>query len=105
MPIRKDDPNNSLKIDAIFVYNDPRDWAVDTQLILDLLLSKQGILGTYSEKNGDKSLPNNGWQQDGQPPIFFSNPDLFWGKFISSVTEHLRVIANTQKLLHIISTV
>ncbi len=67
-----------LKVDAIFVFNDPRDWALDSQIILDLLLSKQGILGTYSEKNGDPSLPNNGWQQDGQPRLFYSNPDLFW---------------------------
>ncbi|KAH6665482.1 HAD-like domain-containing protein [Halenospora varia] len=70
--------SESLKIDAIFVFNDPRDWALDSQIILDLLLSKQGYLGTYSDKNGDTSLPNNGWQQDGQPKLFFSNPDLFW---------------------------
>ncbi|KAL3420377.1 hypothetical protein PVAG01_08876 [Phlyctema vagabunda] len=75
------DPQNlskSLKVDAMFVFNDPRDWALDNQIILDLLLSKQGYLGTYSEKNGDTSLPNNGWQQDGQPQLYFSNPDLFW---------------------------
>lgn len=71
-------PSKSLKIDAIFVFNDPRDWALDSQIILDLLLSKDGVLGTYSEKNGDATLPNNGWQQDGQPKLFFSNPDLFW---------------------------
>jgi len=47
-------------------------------VILDLLLSKDGVLNTYSPKNGDKSLPNNGWQQDGQPKLIFSNPDLFW---------------------------
>ena len=78
---RKVDPTNpstSLKIDAIFVFNDPRDWALDSQIILDLLLSKDGIIGTYSEKNGDLALPNNGWQQDNQPALFFSNPDLFW---------------------------
>lgn len=75
------DPSNlsqSLKIDAVFVFNDPRDWALDSQIILDLLLSHQGYLGTYSEKNNDPSLPNNGWQQDGQPALIFSNPDLFW---------------------------
>lgn len=72
------DPANSLKIDAIFVFNDPRDWALDLQIVLDLLLSKDGVLGTYSEKNGDPTLPNNGWQQDNQPALFFSNPDLFW---------------------------
>ena len=70
--------SNSLKVDAIFVFNDPRDWALDIQLIIDLLLSKSGIIGTLSELNGSFSLPNRGYQQDGQPPLYFSNPDLFW---------------------------
>ncbi|KAK1840443.1 hypothetical protein CCHR01_16933 [Colletotrichum chrysophilum] len=69
---------DALKIDAMFVFNDPRDWALDIQIITDLLLSRDGILGTYSSKNGDKALPNRGWQQDGQPPLIFSNADLFW---------------------------
>jgi HAD superfamily hydrolase (TIGR01456 family) len=73
----------ALKIDAMFVFNDPRDWALDIQLILDLLLSREGILGTYSPRNGDKTLPNGGWQGDGQPPLIFSNADLFW-----STTHH-----------------
>ncbi|KUJ13723.1 HAD-superfamily hydrolase [Mollisia scopiformis] len=77
-PVDFADPAKSLKIDAIFVFSDPRDWALDSQIILDLLLSKDGILGTYSDKNGDASLPNDGWQQDGQPKLYFSNPDLFW---------------------------
>ncbi|OLN96394.1 hypothetical protein CCHL11_00702 [Colletotrichum chlorophyti] len=70
--------SDALKIDAMFVFNDPRDWALDIQIIVDLLLSRNGLLGTYSTKNGDKSLPNSGWQQDGQPPLIFSNADLFW---------------------------
>lgn len=41
-----------LKIDAIFVFSSPRDWGLDLQLILDLLLSHNGILGTSSPKNG-----------------------------------------------------
>ena len=69
---------NPLKIDAIFIFNDPRDWALDMQLILDLLLSHAGILGTLSPLNGNTSLPNCGYQQDGQPALYFSNPDLFW---------------------------
>ena len=60
------------------VFNDPRDWALDTQLVLDLLLSVNGHLGTLSTKNGDSKLPNRGYQQDGQPQLYFSNPDLFW---------------------------
>ncbi|KAI0113879.1 putative HAD superfamily hydrolase [Hypoxylon sp. NC0597] len=71
-------PSENPKIDAIFVFNDPRDWALDIQIILDLLMSRDGVLGTYSPKNGRADLPNRGWQRDGQPPLFFSNPDLFW---------------------------
>ncbi|KAB8270896.1 aspartyl-tRNA synthetase [Aspergillus minisclerotigenes] len=72
------DPTKGLKVDAIFVYNDPRDWALDAQIIMDFLLSSQGVLGTLSEKNGRSDLPNRGYQQDGQPPLYFSNPDLWW---------------------------
>ncbi|VUC26538.1 unnamed protein product [Clonostachys rosea] len=71
-------PKGELKIDGVFVYNDPRDWAFDIQLILDLMQTENGLLGTYSQKNGRKDLPNGGWQSDGQPRLFFSNPDLLW---------------------------
>ncbi|KAL2183189.1 HAD-superfamily hydrolase [Thermothelomyces heterothallicus CBS 203.75] len=68
-----------LKIDAIFVLNDPRDWALDTQIITDLLLSHAGYLGTYSPLNGKGNGDNGGgWQQDGQPRLYFSNADLLW---------------------------
>lgn len=77
-PLDPTDPAKGLKIDAVFVYNDPRDWALDTQVIMDLLLSSQGYFGTISEKNGRTDLPNHGYQQDGQPHLYFSNPDLFW---------------------------
>jgi len=71
-------PEPQPKIDAMFVFNDPRDWALDIQIIMDLLLSDGGVLGTYSPKNGKRDLPNSGWQEGGQPPLYFSNPDLFW---------------------------
>ncbi|OJJ51350.1 hypothetical protein ASPZODRAFT_156255 [Penicilliopsis zonata CBS 506.65] len=77
-PVDPVDPTRGLKIDAIFVFNDPRDWALDTQVILDLLLSSQGVMGTFSDKNGRADLPNRGYQQDGQPHLYFSNPDLLW---------------------------
>ncbi|TVY42057.1 putative CDP-alcohol phosphatidyltransferase class-I family protein [Lachnellula subtilissima] len=70
----------TLKIDAIFVFNNPRDWALDSQVILDLLMSRKGLLGIVSEKNGNSSFPNNGWQQDEQPKLFFSNSDLVWAR-------------------------
>ncbi|KAL2135589.1 hypothetical protein VTI74DRAFT_7865 [Chaetomium olivicolor] len=71
-------PISHLKIDAMFVLNDPRDWALDIQILSDLLLSHGGYLGTYSPLNNNPSLPNCGWQADGQPPLYFSNADLFW---------------------------
>lgn len=74
-------PNNlscCLKVDAIFVFSSPRDWGLEAQIITDLLLSHQGYLGTISHKNGNTAFPNNGYQQDGQPPLYFSNPDLVW---------------------------
>ncbi|KUL91268.1 hypothetical protein ZTR_01463 [Talaromyces verruculosus] len=77
-PIDPTDPLKSLKIDAMFVFNDPRDWGLDAQIIIDILLSNQGIMGTLSDKNGKSDLPNRGYQQDGQPPLYFSNPDLWW---------------------------
>lgn len=67
-----------LKIDKILVWNDPRDWSLDIQVIHDLLVSRGGHLGTVSDRNGDRSLPNNGWQQDGQPELWISNLDLVW---------------------------
>ncbi|KAI0537542.1 HAD-like domain-containing protein [Xylaria digitata] len=71
-------PSPDPKIDAIFVFNDPRDWALDTQIIIDLLLSQGGVLGTYSSKNGRAEYENHGWQADDQPHLYFSNHDLFW---------------------------
>ncbi|KAI6784276.1 uncharacterized protein J7T54_004822 [Emericellopsis cladophorae] len=69
---------NYLKIDHVFIFNDPRDWSLETQIIHDILASHQGYLGTLSHKNGDKSLENGGWQQDGQPKVWISNLDLLW---------------------------
>ena len=77
-PIVSSDPSSSLKIDAVFVYSDPRDWGLDATILLDVLLSSQGILGTISDKNNIAELPNRGFLQDGQPPLFYSNPDLWW---------------------------
>lgn len=77
-PINPTSPADSLKIDAIFVYNDPRDWGLDSTVMLDLLMSREGIMGTLSPNNGNPELPNRGWLQDGQPRIYYSNPDMFW---------------------------
>ncbi|KAL8767100.1 MAG: hypothetical protein Q9194_006089 [Teloschistes cf. exilis] len=54
------------EIEAIFVFADSRDWAGDQQIILDLLMSKKGRLGTRSDTF------------DEGPPIFFSHNDIVW---------------------------
>ncbi|KAL8697762.1 MAG: hypothetical protein Q9201_006949 [Fulgogasparrea decipioides] len=75
-PFRKltqDETDNSrarnfgeTEIEAIFVFADSRDWAGDQQIILDLLMSQHGRLGTRSETF------------DEGPPIFFSHNDIVW---------------------------
>ena len=55
-----------VKIEAIFVFADSRDWAGDQQIILDLLMSKGGYLGTRSETF------------DEGPPVYFSHNDVIW---------------------------
>lgn len=57
---------SQVDIEAIFVFADSRDWASDQQIILDLLMSKNGRLGTRSENF------NEG------PPVFFSHNDVVW---------------------------
>ena len=57
---------NKVEIEAIFVFADSRDWAGDQQIILDLLMSQRGRLGTRSE-NFDEG-----------PPVFFSHNDVIW---------------------------
>ncbi|KAK2746459.1 hypothetical protein FQN57_003085 [Myotisia sp. PD_48] len=55
-----------VKIDAIFVFADSRDWAGDQQIILDIAMSKNGQLGTRSETF------------DEGPPVYFSHNDIVW---------------------------
>lgn len=55
-----------VEIEAIFVFADSRDWASDQQIILDLLMSKNGRLGARSEN------------YDEGPPVFFSHNDVVW---------------------------
>lgn len=66
---------SSLPIEAIFVFADSRDWAGDQQIILDVLCSKGGILGTRSEN------------YDEGPPLFFAHNDVVW----ATSHEHSRI--------------
>lgn len=57
---------SNMTIDAMFVFADSRDWAGDQQIILDLLTSKNGVLGSRSEN------------YDEGPPLFFAHNDVVW---------------------------
>ena len=53
-------------IDAILVFADSRNWAADQQIILELLLSKNGVMGTQSTTF------------DEGPQIYFAHSDFIW---------------------------
>ncbi|RPA93038.1 HAD-superfamily hydrolase [Choiromyces venosus 120613-1] len=57
---------SDVTIDAVFVFADSRHWGDDVQIIIDLLMSKNGRVGTRSETF------------DEGPPIFFSHNDVLW---------------------------
>lgn len=59
------------KIEAVYVFNDPRDWGCDLQIILDVLMSVDGVVGTRHRTIADV-LANK------HPRLIFSNPDLWW---------------------------
>ncbi|KAG4433814.1 hypothetical protein IFR05_010696 [Cadophora sp. M221] len=62
---------STTKIKAVFVFDNPKRPDQDKQLIVDLLLSKRGVVGTLSSKNGKRQLTNRGYQQHEQPRIWF----------------------------------
>ncbi|KAG7888966.1 hypothetical protein KL925_003729 [Ogataea polymorpha] len=63
---KKDVDFSKIKIDAILVFADSRNWAADQQIILELLMSKNGVMGTVSETF-----------EEG-PPIYFAHSDFIW---------------------------
>lgn len=69
------DDSKYLRIAAAFVFNDPRDWALDIQLLTDVLQARRGFLGTFDPA----SLSAEGMPADEQGTrLFFSNSDLLW---------------------------
>lgn len=58
---------SKVNIDAILVFNSSRDYATDLQIIIDLLRSSHGRLGTIASDLTAERIP-----------IYFSNGDMFW---------------------------
>ena len=67
---------SGVQISVIFIFSSLREWCLDLQIITDLLRSESGIFGTISSKNNNPDLPNKGFLQDGQPKLYFANPDI-----------------------------
>ncbi|KAL1892864.1 hypothetical protein Sste5346_006757 [Sporothrix stenoceras] len=69
------DDSKYLRIAAAFVFNDPRDWALDIQLLTDVLQARHGFLGTFDPASlSEKGLP----AEEQGTRLFFSNADLLW---------------------------
>lgn len=60
----------STPVDAVLVFNDPRDVGTDLQIVLDLLNSKGGVIGTLRDQKRADERP--------AIPIVFSNNDFVW---------------------------
>ncbi|AOW00122.1 HAD-like domain-containing protein [Yarrowia lipolytica] len=70
------DPNSGMnKVDAVFIFNDPRDWGTDVQIVMDMLLSQDGHIGTKANWHPRPSEPT---LKSPSIPIYFSNNDLLW---------------------------
>lgn len=64
--IAKDVDFSKVNIDAILVFADSRNWAADQQIILELLLSENGIMGTICPT------------ADSGPGLYFAHSDFVW---------------------------
>lgn len=56
---------SKININAILVFSDSRDYATDLQIIMDLLTSQDGVLGTRAKDQSKQAIP-----------IYFSQGDL-----------------------------
>lgn len=63
---KKDVDFSKVKIEAIFVFADSRNWAADEQIILDLLMSKGGYMKTISDTFTEG------------PGLYFAHSDFIW---------------------------
>ncbi|OZJ03754.1 hypothetical protein BZG36_03055 [Bifiguratus adelaidae] len=54
-------------IAAVLVFHDSRDWGFDMQIIIDVLTSRGGYIGTAQEGDIKQAVP-----------LYFSNPDVIW---------------------------
>ncbi|KAL8958507.1 MAG: hypothetical protein Q9183_005819, partial [Haloplaca sp. 2 TL-2023] len=56
-PSGSSDPEKRLRIHSVFVFADPRDWALDAQVLIDVLTSDNGVFGTRLSPEEMKANP------------------------------------------------
>ncbi|XBW36396.1 hypothetical protein QEN19_001976 [Hanseniaspora menglaensis] len=75
----KDVDFSKIEIDAILVMADSRNWTVDQQIMLELLLSKKGVMGTHIDiKYDDNSEVIAKKLEETQPDLYFAHSDFVW---------------------------
>lgn len=72
---------SKIKIDAILVFSDSRDYATDLQIIIDLLLSDGGVLGTKAKDPLANRIPIYFSQGDLLCPTEYPTPRMSQGTF------------------------
>ncbi|KAF9390493.1 hypothetical protein CPB97_009085 [Podila verticillata] len=63
--------NVHLPVEAIMVFHDSVDWGRDLQVMLDALVSRNGLLGTTKSQTELHTTKQS-------VPLYFSNADLVW---------------------------
>lgn len=72
---------SKVKIDAILVFSDSRDYATDLQIIMDLLQSEDGVLGTRAKDPVSQRIPIYFSQGDVLCPTEHPQPRMSQGTF------------------------
>ncbi|KAH6681719.1 hypothetical protein B0J14DRAFT_430358, partial [Halenospora varia] len=69
-------PTEQLKIEAVLVFDTPRDWLLDLEVVMEVLLSEQRSMGTEEGVDESEGVNTGGYRGIGQPKLFFSHvPD------------------------------
>ncbi|CEP64583.1 uncharacterized protein LALA0_S12e02256g [Lachancea lanzarotensis] len=65
--VARDVDFSKISIDAILVFADSRNWAADQQIILEILLSKNGVMGTVAHDPSENHVG-----------LYFAHSDFVW---------------------------
>ena len=75
----KDVDFSKINIDCVMIMADSRNWVVDQQIILELLLSEKGVMGTHIDiKHDDDPAVIEKKLQKTQPDLYFAHSDFVW---------------------------